>query len=122
MKFYYPYLGYKRECKEVPIAFPPQHQPVQPGLEYIMCPRPIFNNPDYRGSGKLQHKVVLITGGDSGIGRAVSLAFAKEGADIAIVYFNEHRDARETKELVENEGSKCILIPGDLREESFANK
>lgn len=122
MKSYYPYLGYKRECKEVPIAFPPQHQPVQPGLEYIMCPRPIFNNPDYRGSGKLQNKVVLITGGDSGIGRAVSLAFAKEGADIAIVYFNEHRDAKETKELVENEGSKCILIPGDLREESFCKQ
>ncbi|MFL0194253.1 SDR family oxidoreductase [Clostridium sp. WILCCON 0269] len=122
MKFYYPYLGYKRECKDVPVAFPPQHQPVQPGLEYIMCPRPIFNNPDYRGSGKLQHKVVLITGGDSGIGRAVSLAFAKEGADIAIVYFNEHKDAKETKELVENEGSKCILIPGDLREESFCKQ
>lgn len=122
MKFYYPYLGYKREYKEVPIAFPPQHQPVQPGLEYIMCPRPIFNNPDYMGSGKLQDKVVLITGGDSGIGRAVSLAFAKEGADIAIVYFNEHRDARETKELIENEGSKCILISGDLREESFCKQ
>lgn len=122
MKFYYPYLGYKEQCKRIPIAFPPQHQPVQPGMEYLMLPRPIFDNPDYIGSCKLENKVALITGGDSGIGRAVSLAFAKEGADVAIAYFNEHRDARETKELIEDQGRKCILLPGDLRKESFCKK
>jgi len=118
----FPYFGYKAECKEIPMTFPPQHQPVQPGLEYIMFPRPIFNNPDYIGTGKLKNKVVLITGGDSGIGRAVSLAFAKEGADIVIVYFNEHVDAAETKALIEAEGRRCVLIVGDLREESFCKK
>lgn len=119
---YYPYLGYKIECKKVPITFPPQHQPMQPGLETLMCPRPIFDNPDYIGSGKLKNKVALITGGDSGIGRAVSLAFAKEGAEIVIVYFNEHEDAEETKALVETQGRNCILISGDLREEAFCKK
>lgn len=122
MIHYYPYLGHITECKRVPITFPPQHQPVQPGLEYLMFPRPIFNDPDYTGSGKLKDKVALITGGDSGIGRAVSLAFAKEGADIVIVYLNEHIDARETKSLVEAQGRKCILIAGDLRKESFCKK
>ncbi len=87
-----------------------------------MYPRPIFNNPEYVGSGKLKNKVALITGGDSGIGRAVSLDFAKEGADIAIVYFNEHVDATETKALIEAQGRKCILIAGDLREESFCKR
>ena len=115
-------MGHKIECKRVPITFPAQHQPVQPGLEYLMHPRPIFDNPDYKGSGKLKNKVVVITGGDSGIGRAVSLAFAKEGADIVIVYLNEHTDANETKTLIESKGSKCILIPGDLRDEEFSKK
>lgn len=119
MTLYYKYLGYKIECKRIPIAFPPQSQPIQPGLETLMQPKPIFDNPNYIGTGKLKDKVALITGGDSGIGRAVSLAFAKEEADIAIVYFNEHEDARKTKELVENQGRKCILIAGDLRNESF---
>ena len=122
MIFYYPYLGYKIQCKQVPIAFPPQHQPVQPGLEYIMKPRPIFDNPDYIGSCKLEDKVALITGGDSGIGRAVSLSFAKEGANIVIAYFNEHKDTKETKALVEKHGGKCLLIAGDLREESLCKK
>ncbi len=122
MTLYYKYLGYKTECKRIPIAFPPQHQSVQPRLETLMHPRPIFDNPDYIGTGKLKDKVALITGGDSGIGRAVSLAFAKEGADIAIVYLNEHKDAKETKALVEAQGRKCILISGDLREESFCKK
>lgn len=122
MIFYYPYLGYKIQCKQVPIAFPPQHQPVQPGLEYIMKPRPIFDNPDYIGSCKLEDKVALITGGDSGIGRAVSLSFAKEGANIVIAYFNEHKDTKETKALVEKHGGKCLLIAGDLREESLYKK
>lgn len=120
--FYYPYFGYKVKCKRVPVAFPPQHQAVQPGLETLMNPKPIFDNPDYAGSDKLKNKVALITGGDSGIGRAVSLAFAKEGADISIVYFNEHVDAAKTKALVESQGRKCLLISGDLREESFCKK
>ncbi|GFZ31330.1 NAD(P)-dependent oxidoreductase [Clostridium zeae] len=122
MILYYPYMGHKIQCKRVPITFPAQHQAVQPGLEYLMYPRPIFDNPDYEGSGKLKNKVAIITGGDSGIGRAVSLAFAKEGADIVIVYLNEHTDANETKTLIESKGSKCILIAGDLRDEDFSKK
>lgn len=122
MIFYYPYLGYKEKCEKVPITFPPQHQPVQPGLETLMFLKPIFDNPDYIGSGKLKNKIALITGGDSGIGRAVSLAFAKEGANIAIVYFNEHVDALKTKSLIESQGKKCILIAGDLRQKSFCKK
>lgn len=106
----------------MPITFPPQHQSKQPGLEYLMYPPPIFNNPKHEGSGKLKNKIVLITGGDSGIGRAVSLAFAKEGADIAIAYYDEHRDAETTKALIENEGRRCLLMAGDLKEESFCKK
>lgn len=121
-KFYYPYYGYLINCKPMPITFPPQHQSKQPGLEYLMYPPPIFNNPKHEGSGKLKNKIVLITGGDSGIGRAVSLAFAKEGADIAIAYYDEHRDAETTKALIENEGRRCLLMAGDLKEESFCKK
>lgn len=117
--YVYPYLGFKKQCKRVPVAFPPQHQPMQPGFEYLMVPRPIFDDPDYKGSGKLKDKVALITGGDSGIGRAVALAYAKEGADISIVYYNEHRDAKETKALIEAQGRRCILISGDLRNKAF---
>jgi NAD(P)-dependent dehydrogenase (short-subunit alcohol dehydrogenase family) len=81
-----------------------------------MNPRPIFDYPGYVGSGKLTGRVALITGGDSGIGRAVAVAFAKEGANLAIVYLNEHRDAEETKQYVEGLGSRCLLLPGDLRD------
>lgn len=84
-----------------------------------MSPRPRHTNPDQRGSGKLSGKVALITGGDSGIGRAVSIAFAKEGADIAIVYLDEHDDAKETKQLVEAEGRRCLLISGDVGDPEF---
>lgn len=87
-----------------------------------MHPSPIFNDPEYIGSSKLKNKVALITGGDSGIGRAVSLAFAKEGADIAIVYLYEHIDAETTKGLIESLGRSCVLIPGDLREENFCKR
>jgi NAD(P)-dependent dehydrogenase (short-subunit alcohol dehydrogenase family) len=107
-------IGTKEECKEVNIGFPPQQQEL-PGFEYKMCPRPISNNPDYIGSGKLKDKVAIITGGDSGIGRAVAYAFVKEGAHVAISYLDEHIDAKETKAAIENSGGKCILIPGDLR-------
>ena len=83
---------------------PPQHQSVQPGRESQMVPKPEYENPNYKASGKLKGKTALITGGDSGIGRAIASVFAKEGCDIAIVYFNEHRDAEFTKKLVEEEG------------------
>lgn len=115
-----PYIWYKDENVRTPITFPAQHQNFQPGFEYVMNPLPIFDNPNYVPSQKLQDKVVIISGGDSGIGRAVSLLFAKEGADIVISYLNEHDDANYTKELVENCGRKCILIPGDLRDENLS--
>lgn len=105
-----------------PTSFPPQHQPIEPGIEALMNPRPIFDNPNYKGSDKLKDKVAIITGGDSGIGRAVSLAFAKEGADIVIVYLYEHEDAEETKNLVEAQGRRCLLISGDLKSEDFCKK
>nr|WP_312216968.1 SDR family oxidoreductase [Clostridioides sp.] len=114
-------IGTKEECKEVNIGFPPQHQEL-PGFEYKMCPRPISINPDYIGSGKLKDKVAIITGGDSGIGRAVAYAFVKEGAHVAISYLNEHIDAKETMEFIENSGGKCILIPGDLRNPSTSKE
>ncbi len=111
----YPYIGKEVQCEEVPIAFPPQNQTRQPGLEYLMTPRPIFDNPNYIGSGKLRNKVAIISGGDSGIGRAVAVAFAKEGADVTIAYLDEHRDALETKDVINRLGRCCLLIPGDLR-------
>ena len=80
----YKSIGTKEKCKTVKIQFPPQEQNCQPGIEHIMMPRPISNNPEYMGSGKLKNKVAIITGGDSGIGRAVAYAFAKEGANIII--------------------------------------
>jgi NAD(P)-dependent dehydrogenase (short-subunit alcohol dehydrogenase family) len=98
---------------------PPQHQNKQPGDEYKLKPRPKADDKSYRGSGKLEGKVALITGGDSGIGRAVAIAFAKEGADVAIVYLNEHKDAEETKSMVEEYEGSCILLPGDVSDEEF---
>ncbi len=98
---------------------PAQHQDRQPGLESEMTPRPSFENPDYRGSGKLQDKVAIITGGDSGIGRAVAVYFAKEGADVAVIYLNEHEDAEETQRQVEQEGRRCLLLAGDIGQEGF---
>jgi len=98
---------------------PPQHQEEQPGMEYKLKPRPKADDPSYRGSGKLEEKVALITGGDSGIGRAVAIAFAKEGADVAIVYLNEHKDAEDTKSMVEEHGRSCLLLAGDIGDEEF---
>ena len=99
--------------------FEPQHQPQQPGLESRMKPQPQSENPDYVGSGKLRDKVALITGGDSGIGRAIAILFAKEGADISIVYYNEHNDAAETQSLVTKEGRICITLAGNVGNEEF---
>lgn len=113
----YKYYSYKEVCEEVPISFPPQEQDVQPGMEYLMKPRPIFDNIHYKGSCKLKGKTAIITGGDSGIGRAVAVAFAKEGANVSIVYLNERKDALETKTYVEKYGGECLLIETDLREE-----
>lgn len=104
--------------RETP-GFPPQQQERQPGIESEMFPRPTAVDEKYRGSGKLRGKVALITGGDSGIGRAVAIAFAKEGADVAIVYLDEHGDAAETKRFVEAEGRRCLTIAGDVSDEAF---
>jgi NAD(P)-dependent dehydrogenase (short-subunit alcohol dehydrogenase family) len=101
---------------------PRQEQKTQPGHEHRMQPRPQVTLPNYRGSQKLLGKAALITGGDSGIGRAVAVLFAREGADVAITYLNEHTDARETQRLVESEGRKCLLFPGDVGEEDRCKK
>jgi len=100
---------------------PAQHQQ-KPGIESQLDPRPLFVAPDYIGSAKLKNKVALITGGDSGIGRAVAVLFAREGADIAIVYLSEDGDARETSQRVEAEGGRCILLRGDVRDPRFCSR
>lgn len=103
-------------------AFPPQHQNKQPGIESEMNPQPVSVDPNYKGSGKLNNKTAIITGGDSGIGKSVSIYFAKEGADVVIVYLNEHQDAAETKKTVEAEGKKCLLLAGDIGDEAFCQE
>ena len=101
---------------------PAQHQRRQPGREHKMKPRPRAEGETHRGTGKLQGKVAIITGGDSGIGRAVAIAFAKEGADLSIVYLEERKDANETRRLVEEQGRECLLIEGDVGQEDFCRK
>ena len=96
-----------------------QTQSRQPGIEEEMNPEPVYIRESYKGSGKLEGKVALITGGDSGIGRSVAVHFAREGANVAIVYLDENPDAEKTRELVEAEGKTCLLIQGDVRQESF---
>jgi FlaA1/EpsC-like NDP-sugar epimerase len=100
---------------------PKQQQKRQPGLESPMRPRPQVQNDRRHCSGKLDGKVALITGGDSGIGRAVAVAFAQEGADVSVVYLNEHEDAEETKRLVSSENRRCLTIAGDVGDEQFCN-
>ena len=102
--------------------FPPQKQEQQPGRRSEMEPTPSAGEDTYRGCGKLEGKVAVITGGDSGIGRAVAIAFAREGSDIVIVYKEEHEDAKDTKELVENEGRRCITLSGDVGDEAFCQE
>jgi NAD(P)-dependent dehydrogenase (short-subunit alcohol dehydrogenase family) len=99
-------------------TLPPQVQDQQPGRETEMNPRPDYE-PRYPGSGRLQGKTALVTGGDSGIGRAVAVLFAREGADVAILYLNESEDAQETKRLVEREGRSCLTIAGDIGDPGF---
>jgi len=101
---------------------PAQHQE-KPGLEARMTPRPEYEAPLYRGSGKLRDRVALITGGDSGIGRAVAVLFAREGADVSVVYLEEEQvDAEETRAAVEREGGKCLLIAGDVTDPEFCRR
>lgn len=111
-----PNYGKITKFQEVPITVPEQRQLRQPGLESLMHPRPIIENPNYTGTGKLLGKAVLITGGDSGMGAAAAIAFAKEGADVAIAYLDEHEDAYRTRNRIEELGQRCLLLPGDLRD------
>ena len=101
-------------------TFPQQHQTQQPGAEAQMNPRPQYDNPNYRPAGKLTGMRALITGGDSGIGRSVALYYAKEGADIALLYLNEHQDAHQIQQNIEALGRKCLCFPVDLKDEGQA--
>ena len=114
--------GYGLKCTKFKLRYPPQSQDTQPGMEYLMKPRPIFDNPNYKGCCKLKDKVAIITGGDSGLGRAAAIAFAKEGACIVIPYLDEHVDANETKNYIEKIGGKCVLLSGDITEKEFCKK
>lgn len=104
------------------ITPPAQVQDHQPGLEYKMKPQPEYIQKNYKGSDKLKDKVAIITGGDSGIGKAVSIHFAKEGAKVVIVYLEEHEDAEDTKRLIEKNGSECVLIAGDIADQKFSKQ
>ena len=104
-----------------PTSFPLQHQNVQPGIEKDMNPKPIYDENYMELGNVLKDKVAIITGGDSGIGKAVAIAYAKQGADIVIVYLNEDSDANETKSLVDGIGRKCTLMAGDISDVNFCN-
>lgn len=113
------YDDYGIKYTKYKILAPEQEQDEQPGKEYKMHPLPIFDNPEYIGSGKLKNKVAIVTGGDSGLGRAAAIAFVKEGAKVVIPYLDEHKDANNTKKYIENLGGECLLIAGDISDKSF---
>jgi len=117
---YYDKIGIK--SREYQIMAPEQEQSVQPGMEYLMYPRPIFDNPNYIGSGRLKDKVAIITGGDSGLGKTAAIYFVKEGAKVVIPYYNEHKDAMETKKYIENLNGECMLLSGDISDECFCKE
>ncbi len=116
---YYGDIGFK--TTKYHILAPPQEQDVQPGKEYLMTPLPIFDNPNYKGSEKLKDKVAIITGGDSGLGKACAIAFVKEGAKVVIPYLDEHQDALTTKEYIEKLGGECLLLSGDITDPKFSD-
>ena len=117
---YFDDLGIK--SVEYQIMAPEQSQEVQPGMEYLMNPLPVFDDVNYTGSNKLKGKVAIITGGDSGLGRACAVAFVKEGASVVIPYYNEHKDAMDTKEYIESLGGECLLLSGDITNKDFSKE
>lgn len=120
---YYKYYGDKGIKSTVyKILAPEQSQDVQPGMEYVMKPLPVFDNLNYMGSNKLKDKVAIITGGDSGLGRACSIVYIKEGAKVVIVYLNEDKDANDTKNYINSMGGECLLIKGDITNHSFCKE
>ncbi|MUT68436.1 SDR family oxidoreductase [Paenibacillus sp. NEAU-GSW1] len=102
--------------------FPPQHQNQQPGIEAQMNPLPVYKSENYKAGGKLAGKTAIITGGDSGIGRAVAIAYAMEGCDVAVLYLNEHEDAKLVKNEIEQTGKRCLLLPGNIGDETFCRE
>ena len=117
---YYKYMGKEGlQTKVYTIMAPEQSQKTQPGMEYLMTPKPVFDNKDYKGSGKLKDKVAIITGADSGLGRAAAIAFTKEGAKVVIPYYDEHIDANYTKNYIESLGGECLLLSGDISNKNF---
>ena len=117
---YYDDMGVK--SIEYQIMAPEQEQEEQPGMEYLMKPLPIFDNPNYVGSGKLKGRVAIITGGDSGLGRACAVAFVKEGAKVVIPYYDEYQDAMDTKQYIESLGGECLLLSGDISKREFSRE
>lgn len=115
----HPVQAGSRKHPENPL--PKQHQS-KPGHESALHPKPQYKAPDYQGSEKLLDRVAIVTGGDSGIGRAVAVLFAREGADVCIIYLDEHDDARETAKAIEDEGRKCLLLAGDVGKTAFCEK